>query len=60
LKATNKIEVTDSRDPAVVLLEALHDNRINTDTTSELYRVILESHGIILKNDRYLKDLVEV
>ena len=60
LKATNKIEVTDGRDPAVALLEALHDNRINTDTTSELYRGILESHGIKLKSDKYLKDLVEV
>jgi hypothetical protein len=39
-------------------MEAFRDNRINTDTTREEYKYILEEHGIELKNSRYLNDIV--
>jgi hypothetical protein len=39
-------------------LEAFRDNRINTDSTRDVYEYVLEEHGIELKKDRYLNDVV--
>lgn len=58
LEAWTKVEVSGDKDPVLVLLEAFRDNRFNTDTTQELFKEILESHGITLKKDKYLKDIM--
>ena len=59
LIASSKIESKD-KDPAVALLEVLRDSRIDTNTTKRDIKPILDSHGITIKNERYLNDIINV
>ena len=57
LKAANKIPVRDWKDPSIVLIGALHDNRLNTDSTKEKYKEVLEAHWMDTSAFKKEKDL---
>ena len=59
LKTSTKINVAWGKDPAIALLELFRDNNLNTDSTPDNYKSILQSHGITLKKDKYINDIVE-
>ena len=44
LKAANRIPTKNGKSPVMVLIESLHDNRLNTDSTVETYMEVLEKH----------------
>jgi len=55
LKAANRIPTKNGKSPVMVLLEALHDNTLNTNSTIDTYAIVLQKHwmdldGFIKKN----------
>jgi hypothetical protein len=44
IKAANRIPTKNGKSPVMVLLEALHDNTLNTNSTAETYIAVLEKH----------------
>jgi hypothetical protein len=44
LKAANRIPTKDGKAPEMVLMESLHDNRLNTNSTIDTYVAVLERH----------------
>ena len=48
LKAANRIPTKNGKAPEMVLMESLHDNRLNTNSTIDTYVAVLESHWMDL------------
>jgi hypothetical protein len=44
LKAANRIPTKNGKSPVMVLLEALHDNTLNTNSTIDTYAIVLQKH----------------
>lgn len=44
IKAANRIPTKNGKSPVMVLLESLHDNTLNTNSTAETYIAVLEKH----------------
>lgn len=58
LKTSSKINVEWNKDKAVALMEALHDNRLNTNSVEADFENVLNNHGITV-DKKYLDDVVK-
>ena len=58
LKTSSKINVEWNKDKAVALMEALHDNRLNTNSGEADYENVLKDYKITV-DKKYLDDIVK-